>query len=328
MSGEEDLIFNLKTEVLRFAAAKSHRHPASELDITYEESISNAPTSVKAPQTKAVKEYVQSNISTAIGNYYTKTEVDTKHYTKEETDSAITTATSTLAKTSDLNAYAKKEDYDTNIFAHPITTKLLINELIYPGYYKYVGTDAFFTCGPDNVHYTNGLIKIEKQSNRIIQHVYATSYSTKDQQYKIDGREYKRYGYITGSGDNINKEWTRDWYVVHLPWRERNDLINTPLGANVSSNGVKIYECTAGYIIYWTQDGTEQKYKLTADQYQFTPICTFKKDLPIHEPFIFGNIIGHADIKITKNSVQVRSLNRPGEYIVGVNGNYFVPRNN
>ena len=327
MSNQEDLIFNLKTEVLRFAAAQSHRHQASDLDIIYESSIFDAANSEKAPETKAVKEYVQSSISTAIGNYYTKT----------ETTDAITTATEGLAKADDITGYitedfanetyVKKDNYDTNFFATPKPTEKPINKLIYPGYYKYVGTDAFFTCGPDKVHYTNGLIKIEKQSNRIIQHVYATSYSTEEQQYKIDGREYRRYGYITGSGENIVENWTQDWYVVHVPWQERPDLIEE-LKANVSENGVKIFECTAGYVIYWVQNGPEQKYKLTADQYQFTPICTFKKSLPIHEPFVFGNIIGHADIKITKDSIQVRSLNRPGEYIVGVNGNYFVPRNN
>ena len=62
-------------------------------------------------------------------------------------------------------------------------------------------------------------------------------------------------------------------------------------------------------------------------QYQFYTIAEFTS-LPIEEPYVVGNLIGHVDVKISKDSFKVRSTNRQGEYVTGVNNTFFVPRIN
>lgn len=315
---DEEIIVNLQTEIEKYASPNTHTH-------TYDSTVNNNNNAVKG---SGIITYVQE----AIKNFKTETEI--KSYITEQVSDFINNNTLTqtlsnyLTKNDAETIYAKKEhthNIDINMYTNPkeITTK--INNIISSGYYKYVGSDATFTCKPDQVHYTNGLIHVEKQSNHIIQHVYATSYSTSAKKYKIDGRIFVRHGYTTtASNGSTNKNWG-SWYVEHIPWKERSDLVKQPTGWNIDN--FTIYECTAGYVFKWKQDGDDQKYILPMNQYNYSTVANFK-ELPIIEPFVIGNLIGHIDVKITKDDFKVRSINKKGEKIIGVNEAYFVPRTN
>ena len=323
---EEETVVNLKTEIEKYAVPRN-----SVGDVT------NSDNPAKASKIKSFVENkiaaLKSEIQTWVdSNYYNKTTTSSTYLSKED-------ATSTYLSIEDANSsYLEKDtadtsyapishehNFDVNMYAHPIATTETIDHLLDPGYYQYVGSYAIFTFIPDNVHYTNGYIKVEQQSNQIIQHVYATSYSTTAHKYKIDGREYVRHGYTSGTGDSLVKNWG-EWYVKHIPWQERSDLLKNK-GTNVADNSFTIYECTAGYVFKWLQPGDDHKFVLPVSQNNYTSIYTFK-DLPIIEPYLIGNLVGHMDVKITHDEFKIRSTNRNGEYLVGVDGSYFVPRTN
>lgn len=315
-------IVNIRDEVLKFASEKTHRHfdleqrienltqslrnylTVNEADETYfkindyivDSSFVN--NSVNPVQSKVIKKYIDDSIK----NFITKSAIESL-----------------------INS--KIEDVDKNIFASPDTTQTKIDHLFKPGYYKYVGEKASFTCTPDTIQYKNGLIRVEKQSNHIIQHVYSTTFSKAASSYKIDGREFVRYGYTTVSGNTTKPHWGK-WHVSHLPWKERTDLVGE-LGPGVKGKGTfRIYECTAGYVFRWTQNGSDQKYVLPMNQYSFSPVCTFNKNLPIDGSFTMGNLIGHLDVRITASQFRVRSINQKGEHIIGVDISHFIPRTN
>lgn len=316
---EEEIIVNLKTEIEKYSASKTHTH-------TYDTEVNE--NSTNAVQGKGIVEYV----SNAIKNF--KNESQIQAYINEKVRDFISKTDLTaklvdyLTKSEAENAYAEKDhkhDIDINMYTNPKKIATKIDNITSSGYYMYNGSDAVFTCKPDKVHYTNGLIHVEKQSNHIVQHVYATSFSTSANKYKIDGRIFVRHGYTTtASNGDIEKHWGA-WYVEHIPWKERSDLVKQPTGWNVDN--FTIYECTAGYVFKWRQDGSDQKYTLPMNQYSYSTVANFK-ELPITEPFVIGNLIGHLDVKITKNDFKVRSINKKGEHIIGVNEAYFVPRTN
>ena len=321
-SSINERIVNLRQEILNYASEKTHRHLDLEqsistltgkfnnylqigaADSTYVRKDQHIiDTSVTASSTNPVQSKgIKSYVDNAIKNFISKSAIET------------------LIE----NKIAAK---DKNIFASPDTTDTKINELFEPGYYKYVGNKAAFTCAPDTVQYKNGLIRVERQSNHIIQHVYSTTWSKAASTYKIDGREFTRYGYTTTSGDSTTPHWG-DWHVAHLPWKKRPDLVDT-LGPGVKNQGTfDIYECTAGYVFRWTQNGSDQKYILSVPQYNFSPVCTFTKNLPIEGTFTIGNLIGHLDVAISASEFKVRSINQKGEHIIGINMSYFIPRKN
>lgn len=322
---EEEIVVNLREEIEKYAAPATHTHSAYAPINTVTENSS------KPVKSTGIITYVNDKIA----NF--KTESQIISLINEKIQDAINVKMTDYVKTTSLtdylttanaeSEYAKKTDIptDINIYAHPVTTTTKIDNLILPGYYQYVGNDATFSCKPDNVHYTNGLIKVEQQSNHFIQHIYATSYSTSAQKYKIDGREFVRYGYTSTNNDTITKNWGQ-WRVANIPWKKRNDLLKVR-GQNVSENGFSIYECTAGYVFKWQQDGEQQKYTLPMNQYDYGSIYTFE-NLPIVSPYVFGNLIGRVDVKITENDFRIRSTSKRNEDIVGVDNTYFVPRIN
>jgi hypothetical protein len=322
---EEEIVVNLREEIEKYAAPVNHTHTA------YTPVTTVTTTGTKAVQSKGIVKYINS----VLNNFPNKSEVTS--LIEEKISNAINITMSDYVKTTSLanylttenaeSEYAKKTDIpsDINFYAHPTTTTTKIDNLILPGYYQYVGNDATFSCKPDNVHYTNGLIKVEQQSNHLIQHVYATSYSSSAQKYKIDGREFVRYGYTSTTNDTVTKNWGQ-WRVANIPWKKRNDLLKNR-GTNVSENGFSIYECTAGYVFKWQQSGEQQKYTLPMNQYDYGSIYTFE-ELPIVSPYIFGNLIGRIDVKITENDFKIRSTSKRNEDIVGVDNTYFVPRIN
>lgn len=324
----EEPILNLKTEIEKYAVPKN----------SVEGTVSNTNNPIKGSGIKTfveskieeVKTYVLNWVGT---NYFSKSESNNLYLTKNDATTNYAPKTHThnyLTETTANEKYLSKEDaskIDINLYAHPIKTQNSIDQLINPGYYQYVGNDALFVCGSDNVHYTNGYIRVEQQSNQIIQHVYATSYSTSAQKYKIDGREYVRHVWLSENEESIANHVGK-WYVKHIPWQERRDLLKNKGSTNVADNSFTIFECTAGYVFQWTQPGEEHNFTLPVAANQFTLIYSFK-DLPIADPgFMMSNLIGHMDVKITKNEFKIRSTNKQGELLTGVSGSYFVPRIN
>lgn len=199
-----------------------------------------------------------------------------------------------------------------------------IDDLIEPGYYKMnhnVESPKVFIYGGKNIYYTNALVTVKKDSNRIIQHVCATEKVTTPNSteftYKINGTEFTRY--ITNDG---NTPVFGDWHAAHIPYTKTGRAQNL-----INVNSITVHENTSGFIIHWKQTNDKQNsYSVTTPLYEYTDICTFNPPLPITGPYIFSNLIGRMDIKITANKMQIRSNIAPGGRIVEVDETYFVPR--
>lgn len=325
-----EIIVNLKDTILTYAAAINHTHDGyisrSELD-THEQknaqtemghtqldnnitSTTNNPVAGKTIYnwvTTQLSNYTNtSGLSDLLRNYYNKTQID----------NLLAEINTKLGKVT--------TDWSGHSITNPKKTTTKINNLINPGYYLFTG-DGTFSCSPDTVSYKNGLIRVEKQSNHIIQHVYSTSYSSSSQKYKIDGRIFVRHGYTTTESNGTVKPHWDPWSVSHLPWRERKDLVKS---IHSSVDNFKIYECTAGYVFQWKQNGSREAFVLPMNKYDYINVCTFKKTLPIVSGYVVGNLIGHLDIRVTTESFKARSINNKGETIIGVDVSYFVPRKN
>lgn len=183
-------------------------------------------------------------------------------------------------------------------------------------------TPKYFTYGGNIIYYKNALVKVQKQSNRVIQNVYTTEkieLSNNEITYKINGAEYRRYG-----TPNENEEivW-RPWHVMHIPYAKTSRAQNL-----INVDSIEVYENTAGYIIRWKQENDQQNsYVVNTPLYEYTDLCTFNPALPITGPYIFSNLIGRMDVKITADKMQIRSNIAPGGRIIQVNETYFVPRN-
>lgn len=315
---EEEKIVNLRQEIQNNSIIKSDL-----LTI-----LSDNTNSTNPAQSNAIVTYViaktnalNEDITNTLNNYTTHIE---NNYLKKS-DAANTYLTQTtinnlLNKDIADTYYAPIEHSHTNLvfnmYAYPTETTEPIDNIVEPGYYKYTGIGTII-CGSNNIHYSNSLIKVEKHNNYIIQHLYATSFIGSD--YVINGEEYTRYGY---KSNNNSYNWDK-WHIKYIPYRELNSNLITSISEDIDN--FTIYESTAGYTFKWTQ--SEDRYQLPMQQYQFYTIAEFTS-LPIEEPYIFGNLIGHVDIKISKDSFKIRSTNRQGEYITGINNTFFVPRIN
>ena len=341
----------LKEQVLRWAAGKIHQHTCEDIsDLSnnyapikhadssnkYGEGTSEQYGHVKVDSTindnstnpvqnKVIKGYVDTikiTLMTSIDNIINKkikfiTSSDTianNQIDKDGDKYGIPTAKA---------VWEAIKNYD-NLFygvslAKPINIDENINNLINPGYYLQTGT-RYFSYGGEAIYYTNALIKIEKQSNRIVQHVYATSKITTNETttYKINGAEYTRWG--TGTED-----W-KPWHVIHKPYTKTTRVCN--LGNGVDEGAITLYENTAGFIIHWDQYAQEQdKYPISAKLYEYTTVCEFSPALPITGPYVIANLIGRFDVKITSNKMQIRSTVNPGGRIIEMHETWFVPRN-
>lgn len=322
-----EIIVNLKNTILTYAASKDHTHTgyASSADLTnhintqansntsghvrIDNSITSSTNNPVAGKTvfSFINEKLNGYLQTsALNNYYTKTIIDEKIADLKNRLNQVTT------------------DWSGHSITNPKETSTKINHLVKAGYYKYVGPHATFTCKPDTISYSNALISVEKQSNHIVQHVYATSYSNSAKAYKIDGRIFVRHGYTTTDNANNTIYHWEDWYVHHIPYRERKDLIQN---THNKVGSFKIYESTAGYTFKWKQGGTNDSFELPMAKYNYINICEFKS-LPIETGYVVGNLIGHLDVRITKTSFKARSTNGKGDVIIGVDLSYFVPRTN
>lgn len=205
-----------------------------------------------------------------------------------------------------------------------------INNLTTAGYYIMAhnkNSPQSFSYGGERIWYTNALVTIKTQVNRIIQHVCATNKissasNTNNFTYKLNGCEYTRHGWYDANG---NIEWM-PWHMYHKPY-SKTARVKT-LGKNVDNNSVVVYENTAGFIIQWKQtNSNERSYNVHAPLYQYTDVCTFEPYLPITGQYVFGNLIGRMDVKITNDKMQIRTNVAPGGRITGMDIQYFVPRN-
>lgn len=301
----------------------------------------NAESTEKIISVKGIIDY--------LSNYFTLEDAQ-NYYTKDEIEQTLTAKN--YVTNDGLENYATKdylEDYATNdileerlsdvttnfeghSFKHPQKITDTVNNIIEPGYYLFEG-DGSFQCAPYMVNYKNGLIRVEKQGNHLIQYVHSTS----EDRHQLDGREYIRHGYLTNntSGDTVTN-WD-DWKVHYFPYQNKDDDLLDKKGENVDDNAFHVYESTAGYTFEWKQKSTNAKYVLPMNQYTYVDVYILKKELPIPQPMIFSNFIGHIDIKVvnepnengeTVTKIKVRSSSNKGEYIVGVDNTYFVPRIN
>ena len=205
-----------------------------------------------------------------------------------------------------------------------------INGLTTAGYYimnHNKSKPKYFSYGGETIYYTNALVTVKKQSNRVIQHVCATTKVTSSSNasnytYKINGTEYTRYGSYNASGETT---W-KPWHLTHKPY-SKTSRVHT-LGQGVDSGSVVVYENTEGFIIRWKQSNpNQQRYPVHASLYEYADVCTFSPALPINGPYVFGNLIGRMDIRITPNKMQIRSNVAPGGRIIGMDETYFIPRN-
>lgn len=229
------------------------------------------------------------------------------------------------------NALSSYKDLLVGVsYKTPQSYKSGINSLTTAGYYIMDHDKTkpkSFSYGGETIYYTNALVTVKKQSNRVIQHVCAStkvtsSTNANNYTYKINGSEYTRYGSYNSDGETT---W-KPWHLAHKPYTKtsRARIVDT---VNVDNNSVIVYENTAGFIIQWKQTRDNKKYPVTAPLYEYKDICEFSPALPITGPYVFGNLIGRMDIRITPTKMQIRSNVAPGGRIIGMEETYFVPRN-
>ena len=341
----EHVLF-LKDEVLRFAAEKRHTHTSNEisgLNLVPTDHSSADPTygagtkdkfghvkvdegiitdSTNPVQSNTIQEHITKSISTFGTNLKNTYKILDSTFTgivtsisADSTDKQIPTAKAVW------NAITSYKDLLTGVaLDKPKNTTLTIDKLTTPGYYKEKKV-YHFNYGGEKIYYANGLIKVEQQGNRTIQHVYATTkIKTNDGEYvyKINGAEYTRWG-------TSSTNW-RAWHCAHKPYTRTTRACR--LGAGVDDGSVVVYENTAGFIIHWDQRLQEQdRYPITAELYEYAKVCEFEPPLPIKGPYVIGNLIGRCDFKITSNKFEIRSNVPKGGRIIGMHETFFVPRN-
>lgn len=346
----QHLLF-LKEQVLRFAAAINHKHKVKDIEDLNDQfapknhaSESNQYGEGTSTQYGHVK--TDDNVTDSInpvkasGIIQYVTEEINKLYDKLKNElqdklNIVTSITGdTPEKTDDkYNIPTAKAVWDAIVgyedlftgrsWDKPKEIDISIDELVEPGYYLQIGTsNRYFTYGGEIIFYVNGLIRVEKQSNRVIQHVYTTSKITSGNEttYKINGSEYTRWGTST-------TDW-KAWHVAHKPYTKTNRAVITSTCKGVDEGSIVVYENTAGFMIHWDQyKQDQQRYPVSAPLYEYADVCYFEPALPIKGPYVFGNLIGRMDIKITSDKMQIRSNVNPGGRIIEMHEAYFVPRN-
>lgn len=349
-------IMFVKEQVLRFAAAKNHTHLVEDITdlmnifapknhqsdsdeygkgnttkyghLKLNTSIENADDNTMPVSVSGIVEYITNQIN-ALKNeltdiYQSKINIidSTKklesYKDEDKTDDKYNIPTSKAV-------WEALENYEGLLdgvsLSRPQSVNKDIDQLREPGYYLQTG-NRHFSYGGESINYKNALIKVERQknSNRVIQHVYATSKITTSDGpvYKINGSEYTRWG--TSSTD-----W-KAWHVAHKPYTKT--VRACKWGAGVDKGSVVVYENTAGFIIHWDQTKqADDRYPVSAKLYEYATVCEFEPPLPIKGPYVFGNLIGRCDFRITSNKMEIRSNVSPGGRIIGMHETFFVPRN-
>ena len=195
-----------------------------------------------------------------------------------------------------------------------------IDSLQTAGYYFYDKDETIsLTYNDLNVHYKNSLITVEAQPNgNIIQYINATTPSGNElSDYKMTGEKYFRIF----NGTN----WS-NLSLIYTPQKTKEVNITEALQTENSTGIITITETTAGFIVNWHQTSENNTYIIQEDLYEYETIGVFPP-IPIgNNPYVFGNLIGKIDIKITKENIAVRSTLPSGSIIKNVNATFFVPR--
>ena len=350
----------VKEQVLRFAAKINHTHTTNDItDISEKYAPKKHDTSGKTYGIGSTDKYghvkVDANVNTsstnpvqskgiasAISSAVTSLEskinniiseklyIVTEHLEEwefnddvEDVDGKIKKAIPTAKAV--YNAMKNYKDLLIGIdLARPLSINKDIDIITDAGYYIQTGLRSF-SYGGETIYYTNGLIKVEKQANRLIQYVHSTSKITSGGQttYKINGCEYVRWGAIYP--DRPIPVWN-SWEVSHKPYTKTIRACN--FGTGVDGDGVRVFENTGGFIIHWDQIyQPDDRYPVTAELYEYTTVCEFNPPLPITGPYVYGNLIGRFDIKIEAEKMQIRSNVSKGGRIIHMHETWFVPRN-
>lgn len=341
-------IMFVKEQVLRFAAAIKHTHVATDItDLDNQYAPKNHKSSNSTYGVGDKNNFGHVKVDEVIDSSSTNPVQNSK--VKEYVDGIKTTLTNSINAlikfTGELNEYAIVKSINSSSthaqvptaqavwsaitsykdllkgvdLAQPKSVNQDINTLRDAGYYLQTG-NRHFSYGGETIYYTNALIRVEKQSNRVIQHVYATSKVTSNgtTTYKINGSEYTRWG--TSATD-----W-KAWHVAHKPYTKTVRACHW--GPGVDSGSVVVYENTAGFIIHWDQTKQDDdRYPISADLYEYAKVCDFEPPLPIKGPYVFGNLIGRCDFRISSGKMEIRSNVSKGGRIIEMHETFFVPRN-
>lgn len=343
-----ETILNIRTEVLRYAAASNHNHdsryvigssdnfaPKNHASTSNEYGVGNTTqyghvlfsssdisdddTSKDncAPSIQSVKKYVKNKVNGVNGLEGQTIASSSTGITYQSTDNQIPTAKAVYNAINNVDVFSQLSQHT---ITNPKDVTTNIDNIVTTGYYHKTNNGSF-THAPNTVYYTDGLIHVQRYGTRAVQTVYATVQNNNNN-YRFNGEIYTRFGTISSSG-NV---WSK-WHVLYKPWTERSDLIGT-LGTGVDSGSVTLWENTAGYTIRWKQTQNNQNYPVSGAKYTYVPICSFSRDLPLKGPFVFGNIINNMDIKIQADGMYLRTTESIGGVLPGIDETYFVPRVN
>lgn len=341
MSNKSQVIekkFNIKEEILKTAALKTHFHPnyvtVDQLTDNYltVDNIDSQFYTIPAADNKFLTKEEH------IGTKATETQAGhlkiTNKITPINDDQLTITQSAILGRINDLllnyvQTSTLNDKFNGRDFNNPISINKNIVDIIniaegkvsgqtlQPGFYK-INYNGTITVVPHSINYQNGILEIKKSTNNgsqnsYIYHLYATTNN------QLNGEEYIGYSF------EKNDYGHQKWRAYKVPQKEIRNIIGDR-GTNVDANSLTINENTSGFIFTWKQHN--ERFKLPVVQNNYTTIYNFTEELPITGEYIFGNLIGHCDIKITKNKISLRSIDQEGEIIEGVNASFFIPRNN
>ena len=211
-----------------------------------------------------------------------------------------------------INNYSNSIDLGNPIEINEDNTDIInINYLKEPGYYyynkDYNNNDSPLKYNNVDICHKKSLVIVEKQPDGIIvQHIY----STDDIEYNLDGTEYIRF---------FKDTWS-DLSVKYKP------TTNCTISTTKNETLLTCKENTAGFIITWKQNNEDNSYITSNNLYEYETIGTFTYPIPIGDtPYIFSNLIGKIDIKVSKSNIQVRSTLKESK-IKNVNTTFFIPR--
>ena len=351
--GSQHVLY-LKDQVLRFASPKNHTHNKNDildeneevpiLDNYAEKSHSSPNTDYGVASTtnyghvKLNNEVNGNNTNsnmpvsaTGILNYVTDSISSLRNEINSLLDNKVVSSTDEEIENKNTNDYIPSmatmvqaiSEYNNTLegidLKRPRSTTESINNITDAGYYE-INSPEFLSIG----NAQNGFLEVIKKDNSVIQKLYPVKSligENDEEVYEFTGDIYIRNKNISG--------W-QEWKVLYKP-PTRIFCIDESngLGDNVDPNSISIRENTSGFVIQWEQNQTEDKsYIVTSPQYQYKKICSFSPELPIDGPYIFGNVIGRMDVKITSTGIELRTNIPAGGKIVQVNETYFIPRNN
>ena len=339
----------LKEQVLRWAALKRHSHKAEDIEdmdskyapvnhadasnkfglgdtdkyghVKVDDEISDS--SINPVQNKVIKQAITDAINNLRNELINKlqekfnivTEITSSSTDKSDDKYNIPTAHAVWSALSNYKDLFVGRSWDS-----PKKIDENIDNMRTPGYFLQTGS-RYFSYGGEKIYYTNALIRVERQSNRVIQHVYSTSKVSNgsDTTWKINGCEYTRWG-------TSETDW-KSWHAAHVPYRLTSRAVNE--GKGVDKGSVQVFENTAGFKIVWRQYAQENnRYPVSAPLYEYTDVCQFSPALPISGSYVIANLIGRFDVRITSNKMQIRSTVDKGGRIIEMDECWFIPRNN